>query len=125
MASIPSFVLSFADDSPAPEEQRKYLQNLQDDLVHVRHAERDALNENVDSAADELIEQLYEALGVIVSPGKPIQLCDECGAREGDRIDYLTSETVELNVWPKLNPPVQMCDSCTHNAYRSGWEPGR
>lgn len=29
------------------------------------------------------------------------------------------------NHWPKLIEPVQMCDSCTHNARRSGWEPGQ
>lgn len=27
--------------------------------------------------------------------------------------------------WPELAPPIQMCDSCTHNARRSGWEPGQ
>lgn len=26
--------------------------------------------------------------------------------------------------WPKLNPPVQLCDGCAHDALRSGWEPG-
>jgi len=39
--------------------------------------------------------------------------CPNCG----ERVD-------ELNHWPKLNPPVSMCDSCVHNARRSGWEPG-
>ena len=49
--------------------------------------------------------------------------CDECDTREGD--DDHHGHPIELNRWPKLNPPVQMCPSCTHNAYRSGWEPGR
>jgi hypothetical protein len=26
--------------------------------------------------------------------------------------------------WSNLTIPVQMCDHCTHNALRSGWEPG-
>ncbi|AWN04707.1 hypothetical protein HOT29_gp089 [Microbacterium phage Squash] len=38
--------------------------------------------------------------------------CDEC-------------EEAATNFWPKLAEPVQMCDSCTHNARRSGWEPGQ
>lgn len=38
--------------------------------------------------------------------------CDEC-------------EEIATNFWPKLIEPVQMCDSCTHNARRSGWEPGQ
>lgn len=38
--------------------------------------------------------------------------CDEC-------------DEEATNFWPKLVEPVQMCDSCTHNARRSGWEPGQ
>lgn len=30
-----------------------------------------------------------------------------------------------VNFWPNLTTPVQMCASCTHNARRSGWEPGQ
>lgn len=30
-----------------------------------------------------------------------------------------------VNFWPNLKEPVQMCESCTHNARRSGWEPGQ
>lgn len=26
--------------------------------------------------------------------------------------------------WRALTPPVQLCDSCAHNAMRSGWQPG-
>lgn len=37
--------------------------------------------------------------------------CDEC------------DESAE-NFWPQLTPPVQLCASCTHDAKRSGWEPG-
>lgn len=36
--------------------------------------------------------------------------CDEC-------------EDPAAQFWPTLNPPVQLCDSCTHNARRSGWSP--
>lgn len=39
-------------------------------------------------------------------------LCDQC------------DENPATTFWPNLTPPVQMCDSCTHNALRSGWEPG-
>lgn len=48
--------------------------------------------------------------------------CDECDTREGDA-DH-QGHAIQLNRWPALVPPVQMCPSCTHNAYRSGWEPG-
>ena len=34
-------------------------------------------------------------------------------------------EEDEMNHWPKLAQPVSMCDSCEHDARRSGWEPGR
>lgn len=27
--------------------------------------------------------------------------------------------------WPNINPPVQLCENCYHDAYRSGWEPGK
>lgn len=38
-------------------------------------------------------------------------ICDEC--------DQLATQ-----FWPSLDKPVQLCDSCTHDAFRSGWEPG-
>lgn len=38
--------------------------------------------------------------------------CDECDEQA-------------TNHWPNLKEPVQMCDGCTHNARRSGWEPGQ
>lgn len=37
--------------------------------------------------------------------------CDECNQRA-------------TQSWPKLTPPVQLCDGCLHDARRSGWEPG-
>lgn len=49
--------------------------------------------------------------------------CDECDTREGDG-DYL-GHPIELNCWPNLKEPVTLCPSCTHNARRSGWEPGQ
>lgn len=44
----------------------------------------------------------------------PSKQCPECG----EWFD-------QLNEYPKLNPPVSLCDSCEHNARRSGWEPGQ
>lgn len=38
--------------------------------------------------------------------------CDECDEQA-------------VNFWPNLKEPVQMCEGCTHNARRSGWEPGQ
>lgn len=38
-------------------------------------------------------------------------VCDQC-------------DQPATSFWPKLNPPVQLCDNCTHDAFRSGWEPG-
>lgn len=43
-------------------------------------------------------------------------MCPACG-------EYV--EEGEMNYWPKLAEPVSMCDSCEHDARRSGWEPGR
>lgn len=37
--------------------------------------------------------------------------CDEC-------------DQPATKFWPNLPTSVQMCDSCTHDALRSGWEPG-
>lgn len=56
-------------------------------------------------------------------------LCDGC-------VEYLATTEVcpncgervpkgEMNHWPGLKPPVSMCNSCEHNARRSGWEPGQ
>jgi hypothetical protein len=45
--------------------------------------------------------------------------CVEC-PNCGDRVDE-----DEMNYWPELAEPVAMCDSCEHNARRSGWEPGQ
>lgn len=39
--------------------------------------------------------------------------CDEC------------DENPATQFWPRLTPPVQLCYGCTHDARRSGWEPGR
>lgn len=38
--------------------------------------------------------------------------CDECSGEA-------------TNFYPNLTEPVQLCDSCDHNARRSGWEPGQ
>lgn len=42
--------------------------------------------------------------------------CPNCG----ERVD-----PSEMNHWPLLAEPISMCDSCVHNARRSGWEPGQ
>lgn len=42
--------------------------------------------------------------------------CPNCGERV---------EESEMNHWPNLAEPISMCDSCEHDARRSGWEPGR
>ncbi|QUE25382.1 hypothetical protein SEA_FIZZLES_88 [Microbacterium phage Fizzles] len=55
-------------------------------------------------------------------------LCPSCEDRSGEVRCPNCGEYVrptQMNHWPKLNPPVSMCDSCEHNARRSGWEPGR
>lgn len=56
-------------------------------------------------------------------------LCDGCVAEnEGTVICPNCGERVEegeMNHWPNLAEPISMCDSCEHNARRSGWEPGQ
>lgn len=42
--------------------------------------------------------------------------CPNCGERVAVNA---------MNYWPDLKEPVSMCDSCEHNARRSGWEPGQ
>lgn len=34
-------------------------------------------------------------------------------------------EKYEMNEFPLLAEPLSMCDSCVHNARRSGWSPGQ
>ena len=62
-------------------------------------------------AAVDLIAELMAHLGATVEADE-FEQCDECD-EEAD------------NFWPNLKEPVQMCASCTHNARRSGWEPGQ
>lgn len=62
-----------------------------------------------------------------VGYGKDDDLCYDCYMEStGWVLCPNCGEWVEgpLNEWPELNPPVIMCDSCLHNARRSGWEPG-
>lgn len=50
-----------------------------------------------------------------VRPGEPDfppPTCDEC------------DQTQQLTTWDALNPPVTLCRSCSHDAFRSGWTPG-
>lgn len=74
-------------------------------------------------------------------PLAPDTECDYCsnlatGTHEGDNVcDEHAPVPVEdqcdeceeeaTNRWPELKSPVQLCDSCEHNARRSGWEPGQ
>lgn len=59
----------------------------------------------------ELVDELLSYAAITVQTEEVTQ-CDECD----DEADV---------TWPKLNPPVALCDSCHHNARRSGWEPGQ
>lgn len=42
-------------------------------------------------------------------PDAPV--CDEC-------------DQLATRFWPNLKKPVQLCEGCAHDAFRSGWEPG-
>jgi len=62
-----------------------------------------------------LVEELQTIDGELVCFDCSVRVeCPECG-------EWVASE--DLNHWPDLKPPVSMCSSCTHNAYRSGWDP--
>lgn len=55
-------------------------------------------------------------------------LCPQCESESGEVRcpncgEYVTPD--KMNHWPNPTEPVSMCDSCEHNARRSGWEPGR
>lgn len=63
-----------------------------------------------------------------VEPLSSRDLCPTCDAEDGRVECPNCGEYVkpsEMNHWPKLAEPVSMCDSCEHNARRSGWEPGQ
>ncbi len=68
-------------------------------------------NDAEHDSARELIEALLSYAGII-EQSTEVEECDEC---DDDATVF----------WPKLNPPVQLCNSCHHNARRSGWEPGQ
>lgn len=73
-------------------------------------AEGDGNDEEID-ALNELIDELLSFASIEVEESE-VPECDEC-------------EEIATNFWPNLTEPVQLCDSCTHNARRSGWEPGQ
>lgn len=69
-----------------------------------------------------------------------IELRERLGARDAETADIIAAqaereeaevpecdecEEEATNFWPNLREPVQLCDSCEHNARRSGWEPGQ
>lgn len=87
-----------------------------DDSIEDAYDEWNAAREG-DSNDDELdaARSLIEALldyASITEETADYESCDEC------------DEPATI-FWPKLTDPVQLCDSCTHNARRSGWEPGQ
>lgn len=69
-------------------------------------------------------ERECESCGDLVAYLSTDDLCDGCAALEECPECRERFEPDDLNRWPGLTPPVVMCSSCTHNARRSGWEPG-
>lgn len=76
-----------------------------------REAQEGDSNDAEIDAAGELIDTLLHILGAKTSE-EEIPQCDEC-------------DEPATVFWPNLAPPVQMCESCAHDAFRSGWEPGQ
>ena len=77
-------------------------------LVRDTDPDDDIWNNYVGPMLDELEEAYTNSAGEIA---RDSTTCDEC-------------DEPATSFWPKLTPPVQMCDSCAHNAHRSGWVPG-
>lgn len=61
--------------------------------------------------------------------GEDEDLCHDCHMKAEGYVECPNCNgwrrAYEMNHWPELKEPVSMCDSCEHNARRSGWEPGR
>lgn len=76
----------------------------------MRCAEGDSNDEEI-QALQELVDELLDFAGITVHDVE-VEECDEC-------------DNEATNFWLELKKPVQMCDSCEHNARRSGWEPGQ
>ena len=92
--------------------QRCEIYIVQNDLGEVVDVFRDA-----DEATAAYQGETYSVIEETVwEPG-------EYAAALRKRCDECEEEATEF--WPKLTPPVQLCDSCYHDARRSGWEPGR
>ncbi|MDF2990275.1 MAG: hypothetical protein K0S37_789 [Microbacterium sp.] len=103
----------------------------------------------IDATRDDLLAAIGAATGegvtILGANGDPDRQCRECD----EEVATLSSDNLcdgcvewfatttecpncdervphnEMNHWPDLKEPVSMCDSCEHNARRSGWEPGQ
>lgn len=49
---------------------------------------------------------------IVFDKSAPPTTCDQC-------------DQAATQYWPELKKPVRLCDSCVHDARRSGWEPGQ
>lgn len=84
---------------------------LDDTYTRARETAKLDSNDDEIEALQELVDELLDFAGIAVAE-REVPECDEC-------------EEEATEFWPNLKEPVQMCDSCTYNARRSGWEPGR
>lgn len=71
-------------------------------------ARRGDSNDDEHVAASEFIEALMNYAGI---SGIDVEECVNCNEEA-------------TAFYPNLTPPLQFCDSCDHDARRSGWEPG-
>lgn len=86
------------------------------DRVEVIEAHDAWLSAREESSADDE----YEAANALISA---LLAYAEISTIEVPKCDECDNEATEF--WPSLKDPVQLCESCTYNAHRSGWEPGR
>lgn len=117
-ASNPRFVLTVAGTDPEGREKTEpYTLGGESRLVGEEIPEM--LHELMSLWSDkEVVDLEFVPLPVDIADARTYdQLkknpCDECDERPATQF------------WPKLATPVQLCEPCTHNARRSGWEPGR
>ncbi|WP_217181585.1 hypothetical protein [Streptomyces sp. AC495_CC817] len=87
------------------------LQSIADGYNYAQRCAEAASNDEEIQALQDLVDSLLSYAGITVHEVE-VEECDEC-------------DDEATNFWPELKEPVQLCASCTHNARRSGWEPGQ
>lgn len=97
-----SQALRDADIATIADAAAKYAESILDNIESMRENDEDRVTDQAEH------DEICAALNRLNAAKE----CDEC-------------HEAATEFYPNLKKSVQLCDSCAHNARRSGWEPGR